>query len=120
MNSVTEEMEKRGIENINLMVHLPHSLTFDEDYAGIARLTQGLSKLYDLPETLVESDRGDRQYSEVRLQMDGNPQLTALIAQLEEYYDGQQPGTSEAKDDIALAPNVEEFLREIGQKLEDS
>ena len=47
MNSVTEEMEKLGIENINLMVHLPHYLTFDEDYAGTARLTQVLSKLYD-------------------------------------------------------------------------
>ena len=120
MNSVTEEIEKLGIENINLMVHIPHYLTFDEDYAGTARLTQVLSKLYDLPETLAESDRGDQQYSEVRLQMDGNPQLKALIAQLEEYYDGQQPATSEAKDDIALAPNIEEFLREIGQKLEDS
>ena len=52
--------------------------------------------------------------------MDGNPQLKALIAQLEEYYDGQQPATSEAQDDVALAPNIEEFLREIGQKLEDS
>jgi hypothetical protein len=119
MNSVTEQLEKLGIDNINFMVHLPHYLSLDEDYAGTARLVQVLCALYNLPPHLAETERGETQYRDVAGQTQGNPQLKALIAQLEEYYDGQ-PTPDPQPESPPLAPDVEQFLREIGQKLEDN
>ena len=38
-----------GTENISFMVHLPHYLSLEEDYAGAARLMEVLCALYDFP-----------------------------------------------------------------------
>ena len=119
MNSVTEQLEKLDVENLNFMVHLPHYLSLEEDYAGTARVMQVLCALYNLPAHLAETERGENQYSEVRSDMESDPQLKALVTQLEEYYDDQVVPPPQA-DTPSLAPNVEDFLREIGQKLEDS
>jgi hypothetical protein len=118
MNSVTEELEKSGIEMINFMVHLPHYLNLEEDYAGTARVMEVLSVLYDLPADLAETERGQNQYKDVGEQAAYSSQGKALITQLEEYYDGQQAPES-AEEETPLAPDVEQFLREIGQKLDD-
>ena len=61
MNSLTEELEKLGTEMINFMVHLPHYLSLEEDYAGTARLMEVLCALYGFPLDWAETDRGARQ-----------------------------------------------------------
>ena len=114
MNSLTEELEKLGVEMISFMVHLPHYLSLEEDYAGAARLMEVLCALYDFPRDLVESDRGVSQYRDIGTQVE---HINALVAQLEEYYDDQHPSQSEERS--PLSPDVESFLREIGQKLDD-
>jgi len=119
MNSVTEELEKVGTEMINFMVHLPHYLNLEEDYAGTARLMEVLAALYNLPPHLMETERGQNQYQKVGEELEHNSQVKALITQLEEYYDGQQAPAS-VQEEPPLAPNVEQFLREIGQKLDDA
>ena len=118
MNSLTEELQDLGTEMINFMVHLPHYLSLDEDYAGTARLMEVLCALYDFPTHLVEADRGAVQYQEVGSQMENNSQVKALVSKLEEYYDDQQD-PEPPEETPPLAPGVENFLREIGQKLED-
>ena len=119
MNSVTEELEKLGTEMINFMVHLPHYLNLEEDYAGTARLMEVLSALYNFPQDLAEVERGRSQYVEVGNQVADNSQVKALITQLEEYYDGQET-PDPVQEQPLLSPDVEQFLREIGQKLDDN
>jgi hypothetical protein len=119
MNSVTEELEKQGTEMINFMVHLPHYLNLEEDYAGTARLMEVLCALYSFPSHLKETDLGAKQYQEVGTQVEHNSQVKALIAQLEEYYDSQQ-APEPALEEPPLSPDVESFLREMGQKLDGS
>ncbi|MDA0987858.1 MAG: PAC2 family protein [Chloroflexi bacterium] len=118
MNSLAEELEKSGTEMINFMVHLPHYLSLEDDYAGTARLMEVLCTLYDLPPHLMEADRGATQYQEVGTQLQHNTQVKALISQLEEYYDDQQSPEPE-EETPPLAPDVETFLREIGLRLDD-
>jgi hypothetical protein len=118
MNSLAEELEKSGTEMINFMVHLPHYLNLEDDYAGTTRLMQVLCALYELPAHLAETDRGDTQYQEMGEQMANNIQVKALISQLEEYYDDQQSPEPE-EEAPHLAPDVETFLREIGLRLDD-
>ncbi len=119
MNSLTEELEKLGTEMINFMVHLPHYLSLEEDFAGTARLMQVLCALYDFPADLAETGKGTEQYQEMGSQVGGNSQVKALISQLEEYYDDQH-SPEPVQDDVPLAPDVESFLREIGQRLDDN
>jgi hypothetical protein len=94
-------------------------LNLEEDYAGTARVMEVLSVLYNLPSDLAETERGQNQYQEVGSQVAHNSQVKALITQLEEYYDGQQTPEPE-QEEPTLAPDVERFLREIGQKLDDN
>lgn len=119
MNQLTQELEKLDVEMINFMVHLPHYLSLDEDYAGTAKLMEVLCALYDFPSDLVQADRGVRQYSDVDVQIEHNSQVKALISQLEDHYDDQQSEELAAQD-VSLAPSIETFLKEIGQKLEDN
>ena len=118
MNSLTEELEKLGTEMINFMVHLPHYLSLEEDYAGTARLMEVLCALYNLPAHLTETDRGATQYQEMGDQVAHSSQVKALVSQLEEYYDDQQT-PEPVQETPPLAPDVESFLREIGQTLDD-
>ena len=121
MNSVTEELEKMGTENISFMVHLPHYLSLEEDYAGTARLMEVLCTLYDFPKDLAETERGERQYREVAAEVERNSQVKALVTQLEEYYDSQQTTpTQEQQPDVPpLSPDVERFLRDVGGRLDN-
>jgi hypothetical protein len=91
----------------------------DEDYAGTAKLMEVLCALYDFPSDLVQADRGVRQYSDVDVQIEHNSQVKALISQLEDHYDDQQ-SEELATQDVSLAPSIETFLKEIGQKLDDN
>ena len=50
--------------------------------------------------------------------VEGNPEVQALIKQLESYYDRTQ-GPVPPEEDISLPPGVEKFLREMGERLED-
>jgi hypothetical protein len=119
MHSLTDELEKFGTEMINFMVHLPHYLSLENDFAGTARLMQVICALYDLPADLADMNRGAEQYQEIGSQVGSNPQVKALIAQLEEYYD-EEHSSEPVQDDLLLAPDVESFLREVGQRLDDN
>ena len=117
MNSVTEELEKLGTENISFMVHLPHYLSLEEDYAGTARLMEVLCNLYDFPKHLAETERGEKQYREVASEVERNAQVKSLVSQLEEYYDSQQT-TQPEEETPPLSPDVERFLRDVGGRLD--
>ena len=117
MNSLNEELDKQGIDTLSFMVHLPHYLNFEEDYSGSARLTEILCALYDLPADLIDKERGTEQYSDVGTDIEHNERVKALVVQLEEYYDNNQPSDS-SQEDSNLSPDVEKFLREITQKLD--
>ena len=81
------EAAKIGIEAMTFLVRLPHYAQLDEDYAGVARLTQILCEMYDLPGHLVDSERGQRQYQQIDTALTRNPQARKLVEQLEASYD---------------------------------
>ncbi|MCE2405157.1 MAG: PAC2 family protein [Dehalococcoidia bacterium] len=109
---ITQEALKLGIDYMTLVVHLPQYVQLDEDYAGAARLMEVLCSMYGLPPRLVDEDRGKRQYNELNLAMDRNPELKAILSQLEAQYDRRHKPTEEPLP--PLAPEVERFLREVG------
>ena len=111
---IPQETAKLGIDHVTLVVHLPQYVQLDEDYAGAARLMEMLCSMYGLPTRLADEDRGKRQYNELNLAMDRNPELKAILNQLEAQYDRRHK--SEEEPPPPLAPEVERFLRELGSE----
>ena len=77
MSSITELVQHRamdlGIESETYLVHLPRYLKPKEDFAGVARLMEILCNRYDLPETLIDSDKGKRQYDALQEEVEKVP-----------------------------------------------
>ena len=117
VNLVAEGVSSRSIEAVSIMVHLPQYVQLEEDYSGAARLLDVLCSVYDLSKDLADPDRGLRQYREVNNEVVRNKGLKALIDRLEVHYDSRS-STKEADESTKLSPEVEKFLKEMGERFE--
>ena len=122
MNLVSDGIAKLGpdLETMNFMVHLPQYLQVEEDHAGAARLLEVLSSFYDLPPDLPPTKRGQQQYKELGAAVERNPELKALIQQMESQYDAEEAAREEEVSPTApLSPEVEQFLQEMDRRFGD-
>jgi hypothetical protein len=101
-----------GVETRTYVVHLPQYLQVDEDFAGTARLMEIVCTLYNLPQQLVDQERGQQQYASLqRMVVNDTSGVASLLRRLEERYDReQQEGDSPP---TSLSPNIEQFLRDL-------
>ena len=114
---ITQEARKMGIEHMSFVVHLPQYVQLEEDYAGAARLMEILCSLYDLPIELADRKRGENQYAELTAAVNRNPELKAVLQQLEGQYDQREEATEpEESAPPPLSSEVERFLRELDQE----
>ena len=119
VNLVADGVAERNIEAISVMVHLPQYVQLEEDYSGAARLLEVLCSVYDLSKDLADPERGRRQYLEVNNEVHRNKGLKALIERLEVHYDSRAAKRSaEAEEGTKLSPEVEKFLKEMGERFE--
>ena len=119
MNLVSDGVPRLelGADIMNFMVHLPQYLQLEEDFAGAASLLDVLSSIYDLPPELAPTERGKRQYNDYNNAVERNPELKALITQMESHYDAQEASRDkEASPPTPLAPEVEQFLQEMNRQ----
>ncbi len=121
VNLVSESLDESEVESTSLMAHLPQYVQLDEDHMGASRLMEVLCAMYGFPRSLANPDRGARQYADIDKAVQTNSEVSNLIQQLETYYDRVLSSASQAEEeegeDISLAPNVESFLQEMGQRL---
>jgi len=119
VNLVTEAASRLEIATPSLMVHLPQYVQLDEDHMGASRLIEVLCASYGFPKSLADPTRGQQQYLDIGRAIESNPEVKNLIRKFETYYDrvlaAQGP---EDQDDVPLSPDVEEFLRNVGKRLE--
>jgi len=124
MNLVSEGITSMGVESINFMVHLPQYMQLEEDYTGASRMIEVLSSVYDtIPSDLAPVRRGQRQYRELSAAVERNSELKSLIQQMEAYYDAQldseESKGGEAAPKVNLSPEIEKFLSELGQTMDE-
>ena len=117
VNLITEAMVQAEIVTSSLMVHLPQYFQLDEDYMGTSRLLEVLSAVYGFPRSLADPSRGKAQYMEIGRAVGQNDEVASLIQQLETYYDRLLVG-SQPDEEESLSPDVEKFLREMGERLD--
>jgi hypothetical protein len=95
-----------------LIVHLPQYIQLDEDYRGKLRLMEVLESIYNIPKDDADIERAKQQLQTVHMAVDESPELKAIMPQLEARYQARL----EKKDEkiVPLSPEVEKFLRELG------
>ena len=124
VNMVAELVTENQVPTTSLMAHLPQYMQLDEDHMGCARIVEILCAMYDLPLSLSDRSRGQRQYEDVNKAVANNPEVRSLIGRLEAYYDRTVSDSSEMAEEPSdepanLAPGVEQFLREVTGEAED-
>lgn len=115
VNMVTDLLADKEVVSTSLMAHLPQYMQLDEDHMGSARIVEILCAMYDLPRSLSDTARGERQYEDVNRAVEGNSEVRSLITRLESYYDRvlASEEEEEEEDSVELAPDLEQFLREV-------
>jgi hypothetical protein len=118
VNLVNEALSEAKVSTTSLMVHLPQYVQLEEDYMGASRLMEVLCAVYGFPKSLVDPLRGQQQYLDISRAVENNLEVKGLISQLEVYYDRVMAVQEPEEQAGPLAPNVERFLREMGERLE--
>ena len=123
MNLLAVCIDDLEMETLNFMAHLPQYAQLEEDYSGVSRMIEVLSSIYaDIPKELSPIRRGQRQYRELTKAVENNSELKGLIEQMESMYDSDRTSEldeSQGDEASSLSPEIEDFLDEIGQQLED-
>ncbi len=120
VNLVGDTLSEANVQSASLMLHIPHYVQLDEDHMGAAKIIEVISAMYDFPQTLVDTSRGEQQYRDISRAVEGNAQVKQLVAQLEVEYDRVQSDPDlESVDDPTLPPEMEKFLNEMGQRFEE-
>ena len=123
MNLLAVGIVDLEMETLNFMAHLPQYAQLEEDYSGVSRMIEVLSSIYaDIPKDLSPIRRGQRQYRELTKAVENNSELKGLIEQMESMYDSDRKSEldeSQGDEASSLSPEIEDFLDEIGQQLED-
>jgi len=115
---VPQRAQEIGIETMSLIVHLPQYTQLDDDYMGATRLMEVLGSLYDLPEDETYVRRAEQQLEQINAALDKNPQLKAIVEQLESHYEAQARRRKE-EEMPRLSPEVERFLMEMDRRFRE-
>lgn len=123
MGFINDELEALGIENMALMLQLPHYSQLEEDFSGVAAALEAIIEMYDLSSEVGESllgdqARGERQYNRLNSALDADPSLKAMVRQLEEAYDAEEAAAPPQDDSPPLSPEIERFLGEITEGMD--
>ena len=109
---IPQEAAREGIETRTFVVHLPQYFQVDEDLMGTSRLMEILCAQYNLPDRLIEPERGKEQYDSIADMVSSEGEdVSSLLAQLEEHYDREQRAVEPPPP--PLSANIEEFLRDL-------
>jgi len=116
---ISQRAPELGMEAMSLVVHLPHYAQFEQNYMGVVRLMEVLSPLYGLPVDPGDAEKAEDQRRELDDNLDKEPSLQSVVAQLEGYYDAR---TDKAMEDetAKLSPEIESFLQDISRRFTDS
>lgn len=123
VNLVTDAMTESDVQATMLMAHLPQYVQLDEDHMGAARLMEVLCAVYGFPQSMADSRLGQQQYRDISRAVEHNGEVRTLIDQLENYYDGTlaaRTSVEQEEEGTTLAPDVERFLRQVGERLGDN
>ncbi len=109
-----------GIDTATVILQLPAYAQVERDYRGLHTLLDLTSHLFGLSLSLEElRDQGDQQTHTMDEAARQNPQVATMLSELESMYDTATE-TPAADSGVPLSPELEGFLKDIQQRLEDT
>ena len=118
--TITETATRMGLETRAFVVHLPQYLNLDDDYQGAARMAGLLCRLYDLPDYIAQTERGQKQYDELTSQ-DGQLPEGDVLGRIEEMYDSEYGANSWPPAPVTPLPtSIEAFLQDLNVDLDEA
>ena len=118
---ISQEAERLGIDTRSYVVHLPQYFQVEEDFTGTARLMEILCQLYQLPNRLMDRQRGTQQYEALQNIVKETSEVSSLLNRLEERYDREQREENvEETEPSPLSSDTETFLRELNEGFDRS
>jgi len=115
---ITQQAPALGIDTMSLIVHLPQYTQLEEDYTGAARLMDIISSIYGIPVDSDYYEKAQHQAEEVNQVLDKNPQLKALVSELEAQY-RQSPLSGSQNLQPPLSPEIENFLTDMEKRFRE-
>ena len=116
---VSQRAPDMGIEVMSLIVRLPQYAQLDEHYMGTMRLMKVIGSLYDIPVDEAYTKKAEQQLGQLNAALDKNPQLKAIVEQLETRYEAQVKERKEGEMP-RLSPEVERFLTEMERRFREN
>ncbi|MFH1382240.1 MAG: PAC2 family protein [Chloroflexota bacterium] len=116
---ITQRAPSLNMDTMSLIVHLPQYTQLDEDYMGTARVMELLGPLYHVPVDEAYLNEAARQIEQVNRALERNPQLKAVIEQLENQYEARTQPKQETEKP-PLSPEIEKFLSEMEKRFRDN
>jgi hypothetical protein len=116
---IQQEAQKFGVETLTLIVHLPQYTDFEEDYQGAIALSGVLGALYDIPADEADVQKAASQSRSIDAALQDNPKLKAVVTELEHHYESRVASRRGKTDMPRLSPEVERFLKEQEDRLDD-
>src|SRR5437870_3425289 len=108
-----------GIETASIILQLPAYIQLERDYCGTEALLDILSRAYSLDLDISSlHEESQRQREAMNESVAQNPQLQAMVAELERVYDSEKEGPAEETPE--LSPELEGFLKDVQTRLDDS
>ncbi len=115
---ITQQAPALGIDTMSLIVHLPQYTQLEEDYTGAARLMDIISSIYGIPVDSDYYEKAQHQAEEVNQVLDKNPQLKALVSELEAQY-RKSPLAGSQNLQPPLSPEIENFLSDMEKRFRE-
>jgi predicted ATP-grasp superfamily ATP-dependent carboligase len=116
---LTQYARDTGIESLSLIVRLPQYTQMDDDYMGTVRLMEVLGALYDIKVDEVYINKAEKQREQINAALEKNPQLQAIVNQLENHYDARSSRDKPEEETPRLSPEVEKFLAEMEKRFRE-
>jgi predicted ATP-grasp superfamily ATP-dependent carboligase len=108
-----------GVETASIILQLPAYIQLERDYYGTQALLEIMSRVFSLElDVSALSEESDRQRLAMNESVAQNPQLQAMVAELERAYDSEQGEPPEEKPE--LSPELEGFLKDVQTRLDES
>ena len=103
---------------MGMIAHLPQYAQLERDHTGRLSLLEIICQLYDIDMDLDRiRQRAKRQYDEVTAAMNRSPEVQGLVQRLESEYEDRVGNSDKNKDESTqLAPEVEDFLKKMGEQ----
>ncbi|MFC1964300.1 PAC2 family protein [Chloroflexota bacterium] len=113
---ILQEAPKLGMETLSIIARMPQYTQLEEDYMGQVRLLQALHSIYGLPVGHDVIVKAEQQFDDIDTAVAQNPQVKAVVSQLEAHYDARAAAQQEEEEKPRLSPEIEKFLKEMERR----